>query len=156
ELMIELVTTAEEYLKERGAFALDETTPSQLDAARRERVVALRSQLSAAAGAPLVLATVTTPRTAAFLARDDFAAHASRGPMTPDHVIRTKRIPMIGSDVAAYAEEYARYFERNAVRSREPLTMLDPAPRVVLDRDLGLLTAGRTGRDAAIARDIFL
>jgi NAD(P)-dependent dehydrogenase (short-subunit alcohol dehydrogenase family) len=32
--------------------------------------------------------------------------------------------------------------------------MLDPAPRVVLDRELGLLTVGRTARDAAVARDI--
>jgi NAD(P)-dependent dehydrogenase (short-subunit alcohol dehydrogenase family) len=32
--------------------------------------------------------------------------------------------------------------------------MLDPAPRVVLDEELGLLTAGRTPRDAAIAADI--
>ena len=34
--------------------------------------------------------------------------------------------------------------------------MLDPAPRVVLDRELGLLCAGRTARDADVARDIAL
>jgi NAD(P)-dependent dehydrogenase (short-subunit alcohol dehydrogenase family) len=156
ELMIELVTMAEEYLEERGAFALDAASPAPSNDARRERVVALRRELSAAAGAPMIVSTVATPRTAAFLAHDDFAEHATRGPMTPDHVIRTKRIPMIGTDVAAYASEYQRYFERNASRSREPLTMLDSAPRVVLDRELGMLTIGRTGRDAAIARDVYL
>jgi NAD(P)-dependent dehydrogenase (short-subunit alcohol dehydrogenase family) len=156
ELMIELVSTAEGYLAERGAFALTDATPVPSTDARRERVVALRQELSSAAGSPMILSTVATPRTAAFLAHDDFAEHASRGPMTPDHVIRTKRIPMVGTDVPAYVAEYERYFARNAERSPEPLTMLDPAPRVVLDRELGLLTAGRTGRDAAIARDIYL
>src|SRR5262249_55977884 len=35
------------------------------------------------------------------------------------------------------------------------LTMLDPAPRVVLDAELGMLTAGATVRDAQIAADIY-
>jgi NAD(P)-dependent dehydrogenase (short-subunit alcohol dehydrogenase family) len=33
--------------------------------------------------------------------------------------------------------------------------MLDPAPRVVLDPDLGLCAAGRSARDASIAREIY-
>ena len=69
--------------------------------------------------------------------------------------IRTKRVPMIGRDVDAYVDEYRAYFQRNETRGTVPLTMLDPAPRVVLDRDLGFLTAGRTARDAAIAADIY-
>src|SRR6185369_2918573 len=36
-----------------------------------------------------------------------------------------------------------------------PKTMLDPAPRVVLDPELGLATAGRTVKDAAIAAEIY-
>ena len=35
------------------------------------------------------------------------------------------------------------------------LTMLDPAPRVVLDPELGMLTAGASVRDAQIAADIY-
>ena len=37
---------------------------------------------------------------------------AKRGPLTPDHVIRTKRLPMIGRNVNKYKEEYISYFER--------------------------------------------
>src|SRR5262249_21246888 len=70
--------------------------------------------------------------------------------------IRTKRVPLVGRDVAAYAREYVQYFERNRDRSSQPLVMLDSAPRVVLDAEYGLLTGGRTATDAAIARDIAL
>jgi NAD(P)-dependent dehydrogenase (short-subunit alcohol dehydrogenase family) len=161
ELMIELVTMAEEYLQGCGAWELptvgDSRGPHEPPAARpssRTTRADLRADVSRIAGVPMILTTVRTPRTEAFLRRDDHAALADRGPLTPDHVIRTKRVPMIGRDVTAYAAEYARYFERNASRSRLPLQMLDPAPRVILDTELGLITAGRTAKDAAVAADI--
>ena len=88
----------------------------------------------------------------AFATRPDVADIATRGPATPDHVIRTKRVPMIGRDVEEYATSYARYFDEHGDTS---LTMLDPAPRVILDKDLGLCTAGRTAKDAAIVEDIY-
>jgi NAD(P)-dependent dehydrogenase (short-subunit alcohol dehydrogenase family) len=112
--------------------------------------------VSGVAGAPMIVMTTRTPRTTAFLRRHDHAELARRGPLTPDHVIRTKRVPLLGRDVGTYVDAYQRYFERNAARSRQPLTMLDPAPRVVLDPELGVVTIGRTTRDACVARDIAL
>ncbi len=38
---------------------------------------------------------------------------------------------------------------------REPKTMLDPAPRVILDPELGMLTVGASAKDARIVRDIY-
>jgi rhamnose utilization protein RhaD (predicted bifunctional aldolase and dehydrogenase)/NAD(P)-dependent dehydrogenase (short-subunit alcohol dehydrogenase family) len=151
--MIELVTMAEEFLVERGAGALPERDVPALDVDRVERA-RLRADLSSAADAPMIVTTTRTPRTEAFLARPDHADLANRGPMTPDHVIRTKRVPMLGRDVTDFAQAYTEYFERNRSRSLLPLTRLDAAPRVVLDPTLGLLTAGRSAKDAAIARDI--
>ena len=77
---------------------------------------------------------------------------AAQGPATPDHVIRTKRLPLLDRDVDAYAEAYERYFERCAAwRS----AMLDPAPRVLLDPALGLCTVGATAADAGVTADIY-
>jgi NAD(P)-dependent dehydrogenase (short-subunit alcohol dehydrogenase family) len=70
-------------------------------------------------------------------------------------VIRTKRVPLVGRDVAAYAEQYRASFAEHRHRRGLPLTMLDPAPRIVLDPELGMLTVGRTAKDAAIAADIY-
>ncbi|MCY3949825.1 MAG: bifunctional aldolase/short-chain dehydrogenase [Acidimicrobiaceae bacterium] len=125
-----------------------------------ESVAELRVVISAAAGTPLLLRAVRDQRTEAFCARNDLAAVAQRGPATPDHIIRTKQFPMVGRDVNAFVEGYRAYFERNAARhtsdgSRAPLTMLDPAPRVVLDPQLGLWTVGRRAVDCDIAADIY-
>jgi len=90
-----------------------------------------------------------------FVARPDLASLADRGPLTPDHVIRTKRAPMVGTDLAAYTSAYATYVDAHRSRARAPVTALDPAPRVVLDPRLGMVTIGRTAKDAAIAADIY-
>ena len=156
ERMIELVTQAEDYLQRHDAWALPTADPEPSGAPRRSTLAGLRAEVSEAAGAPMILTATRTPTTAAFLRRDDHAALAGRGPLTPDHVIRTKRVPLVGRDVSGYVEDYRRYFERNAPRSRTPLTMVDPAPRVVLDPELGVVAVGRTIRDAAVARDIAL
>jgi NAD(P)-dependent dehydrogenase (short-subunit alcohol dehydrogenase family) len=100
----------------------------------------------------MVLSRHDNPRVRGFLARPDLA---QRGPLTPDHIIRTKRIPLLGRDVAAYADGYRRYFDTHKGRRGAPLTMLDPAPRVVLDPALGMLTAGTRAVDADIAADIY-
>ena len=55
----------------------------------------------------------------------------------------------------AYARAYREYFERHAPQAKEPKTMLDPAPRVVLDPELGLCAAGRTAKDAAIVEELY-
>jgi NAD(P)-dependent dehydrogenase (short-subunit alcohol dehydrogenase family) len=70
-------------------------------------------------------------------------------------VIRTKRLPMFGRDVDAYAESYKQFFDRNAGASQQQLTMLDPAPRVIIDAEFGLITAGRSARDTRIIEEIY-
>ena len=90
----------------------------------------------------------------AFARRADVASLA-QGPATPDHAIRTKRVPMIGRDVGGYADAYRAYFDAHAPGAKEKKTMLDPAPRVVLDPELGLCTVGRTAKDAGIVADLY-
>jgi rhamnose utilization protein RhaD (predicted bifunctional aldolase and dehydrogenase)/NAD(P)-dependent dehydrogenase (short-subunit alcohol dehydrogenase family) len=154
--MIDLVSQAEAYLRAHDAWELPERTPPAPSESQRRDIARLRAEISARAGAPMILETTMTPRVAAFVQRDDCADLASRGAMTPDHVIRTKRVPLVDGDVTAFAAAYERAFDRLSSRSRLPLEMLDPAPRVVLDRNLGVVCAGRSARDAGVARDITL
>jgi rhamnose utilization protein RhaD (predicted bifunctional aldolase and dehydrogenase)/NAD(P)-dependent dehydrogenase (short-subunit alcohol dehydrogenase family) len=155
ERMIQLVAMAEQYLENRSAWELP-TRAMTPTASRRREIAELRAAVSAVAGAPMIVETTQTPRIGAFVQRADYADLATRGPMTPDHVIRTKRLPLVDHDVPAYVRAYEAAFARNAPNAAGPLTMLDPAPRIALDPTLGLLTFGRTARDAAIARDIAL
>ncbi len=80
---------------------------------------------------------------------------AGQGPLTPDHVIRTKRVPLFGLDVEAYAASYKAYFDANAAQVSRPLTMLDPAPRVALVPDWGMITMGKTAKDVGVVEDIY-
>ena len=153
ERMVSLVGRAERYLAHHGvkpaAQASAEGAPPRLALAE------LRRDLAREAGFPMLLASRRTEKTLAFARHPDLSRIARYGPATPDHVLRTKRLPLIGRDVAAYAEAYRHYFGEMSQRAREPKTMLDPAPRVVLDAELGLCCAGRTAREAAIVGDIY-
>src|SRR5262249_8521267 len=142
-------TLAERYLDSKRAWSVSSraSRPAAVQAASQS---ALRRSLSDAAGAPLIVRTVTDERTLGFAQHPDVASISQHGPPTPDHVIRTKRTPMLGTDVAAYARDYRRYFDGHAPKAKEPKTILDPAPRVVLDTTFGLAAAGRTAKDAAI------
>ncbi|HXZ55532.1 MAG TPA: bifunctional aldolase/short-chain dehydrogenase [Burkholderiales bacterium] len=154
ERMIELVTLAEEYLDSKHAWAvgLNQVAPGRVEALDQ---ASLRRKLSDSAGIPLILKTVPSERALAFAQRADVTRISQQGPATPDHVIRTKRTPMLGTDLGRYAEQYRRYFGEHAPKAKEPKTMLDPAPRVVLDPGFGLAAAGRTAKDAAIVEEIY-
>jgi rhamnose utilization protein RhaD (predicted bifunctional aldolase and dehydrogenase)/NAD(P)-dependent dehydrogenase (short-subunit alcohol dehydrogenase family) len=154
ERMIELVTLAEKYLDSKRAWSVGSNHVAP-GAVKPFDQANLRRKLSDTAGVPLIVKTVTSPRTLAFARHPQAAAVTQRGPATPDHVIRTKRTPMLGTEVAAYVEGYKRYFDEHAPKAKEPKTMLDPAPRVVLDPGFGLAVAGRSAKDAAIADEIY-
>lgn len=154
ERMIELVRRAEDYLKAQHAWdiALPGAEPARIDPLRQAQ---LRRRLSSAAGAPMIMATLADEETLAFARRPDLKQLSQQGPVTPDHIIRTKRVPMLGTDVDAYARDYQSYFDAHAAQAKEPKTMLDPAPRMVLDPEFGLAAAGRTAKDAAVVAELY-
>jgi NAD(P)-dependent dehydrogenase (short-subunit alcohol dehydrogenase family) len=61
----------------------------------------------------------------------------------------------LGRDVGAYADAYRAYFQDHAPDSRTEVRMLDPAPRVILDPELGMVTCGRNAREIGINADIY-
>jgi rhamnose utilization protein RhaD (predicted bifunctional aldolase and dehydrogenase)/NAD(P)-dependent dehydrogenase (short-subunit alcohol dehydrogenase family) len=158
ERMTELVSMAEGYLAKRGAWTpvpveLRKSSAADLGSkALRADIAALRKVVSDTAGWPMILSVHTDAEALAFASRPDVKEISQRGPATPDHVVRTKRVPLVGRDVAAFASSYREYFRE---RGSASLTMLDPAPRVVLDPELGLGTIGRTAKEAAIVEDIY-
>jgi rhamnose utilization protein RhaD (predicted bifunctional aldolase and dehydrogenase)/NAD(P)-dependent dehydrogenase (short-subunit alcohol dehydrogenase family) len=152
--MISLVERAENYLKKQGAWE-QEIGPMGPIGPIRQELAALRQDIAQSAGFPVVLSTSQDPQALAFARSPRVSEISQRGPATPDHILRTKRLPLLGREVEQYAASYREYFARNAPRSKEPKTMLDPAPRVVLDPEIGLATVGRSANEAAIARDLY-
>ncbi|MHB1938867.1 MAG: bifunctional aldolase/short-chain dehydrogenase [Acidobacteriaceae bacterium] len=152
--MIHLVGRAEAYLRQRQAWDVPVYTGIS-ERSVAHAVAVLRKDISAVAGKPLIVSRHADPKVMAFVSRTDLSVIANRGPATPDHIIRTKRVPMIGVDVKAYADAYRRYFSENEPKGRERKAMLDPAPRVVLDPQLGMCAVGASAKDASIVSDIY-
>lgn len=155
ERMIALVGRAEAHLAKHGAWELPVTQSSKSDQPRRLEICRLRRAISDCAKLPVLLMTDSAPKALAYARRKDIGVISQQGPATPDHVLRTKRVPMIGRDVVAYAKAYSEYFSRNAPNAKVPKTMLDPAPRVVIDPEFGMGYVGRTAKDAGIVGDLY-
>jgi len=154
ERMIELVDMAERYLEKECAWRLSDP-PAGPAKPQPAAIAGLRNQVSRCAGSPMIVSTQCNDRTLSFVGRPDIATISQQGPATPDHVIRTKRLPMVGRNVEGYANAYREYFAKNAAQAREPKTILDAAPRVVLDPELGFCSIGRTIKEARIVADLY-
>jgi len=173
EKMIEVVTRAEQYIAEHRADL--EVKVSALDLiATHALLPRLRGALARLAGSAPERGPILTLRSSVpilrFLARSDAADLAARGCATPDHVIRTKPAALfVSADEAAdpekltgalesklvqYAHDYEAYFAEMCAK-KGSRKKLDPWPRVLLVPGIGVITVGKTARDAAIAADIY-
>ena len=154
ELMIELVSMAEKYLAAQKAWSVGQ--PAVLAPAfKREEAAKLRKEVSNAAGFPLLCRCNDSANFLGFARHPDVARISQGGPATPDHVIRTKPLPMLGRNVEDFSLKYKNYFDRNSKKAKEPKTMLDPAPRMALDTEFGLAAFGRTAKDVGIVEDLY-
>jgi len=152
--------------------------PDAAEVDRRLAAVApvLRGLLAAPSGDPdrpwrrVVLSALTDRAVLAFLAAPGARELAVSPPLTGDHLIRTRPLPLwaeglpfddpagLRQRLAAAVEEsaagYRAYVERHRHTLPPGVQPFDPRPRVVLVPGLGALCAGTTCREAEIARDI--
>jgi rhamnulose-1-phosphate aldolase/alcohol dehydrogenase len=172
ERHLRLVAEADGFVARRAAPRVFVEQPRlRLDEAARTRVAAalapvIRGVLSAERR--VVARHVATPEVLDFVGSERLAEVAAQGAATPDHILTTKRLPLVvpvadpsdpetleaafAGSLRRWREEYRAYVDR--WRTSEP--MLDPAPRVVLVPGLGAWTTGRDARAAGLARDILL
>ena len=118
----------------------------------------------------VILHPIVSERVLALLAREDAKDALVTPPLTTDHLIRTRSLPLwvdapawgneadlrtqLGGAIDAYRHSYREYVERHRPEMPEGVGEFDPSPRVVLVPGLGAICAGRNAREAAIARDI--
>jgi rhamnulose-1-phosphate aldolase/alcohol dehydrogenase len=171
EATIELISRAEDAIASRraGRRVFGPPRVPVLDAeGRRATAIAvaprLRGQLSR--GRRVVLAFDHSPRVTEFASAAAAPGVARVGPATPDHTIFTKRVACLADvaegpadlseaierSVTRYAEDYTRYFADHRFAGAE---LTDPLPRVVLVPGVGMFTAGKDRRTAAIVSDIY-
>ncbi|MBI3314920.1 MAG: bifunctional aldolase/short-chain dehydrogenase [Candidatus Omnitrophica bacterium] len=153
ERMITLVSKAESYIRKQK---IKVAARHQKPAVDLIALVGLRQAVSKAQGMAVTARLKNDPYSLGFAGLSNVAAIASRGTLTPDHVIRTKPIPVIvGQDpqksVMEYVRNYRAYFDRN---TNGKLTSLDPAPRWAVWSGQGLVAFGRSRAEANVVSDI--
>lgn len=153
ELHIEMVSMAESYLAEKAG-----SNPIAEGEAEEDLMglAALRQEVSKARGGAVIAKLDASSKAVGYANGDGVENFGTRGPLTPDHSIRTKRAPAyikdgdIAGSVAAFGEQYAAYFEKH----QQGETMLDPSPRFVIWPGKGVVSFGRSLKEASIVADI--
>ncbi|MDF1824279.1 MAG: bifunctional aldolase/short-chain dehydrogenase [Verrucomicrobiales bacterium] len=153
ELMIQLVTEAEIYLSTKlgKSFAFPTAKPDEDLLGLSE----IRGKVSELRGVPVIASLDQSPEAVGFASRADVTKIATRGPLTPDHTIRTKRIPaVIGKDIGKaidkYSADYTKYFEKY----NDGETMLAPDPRWAVWQNKGIIAFGASEKEAGVLTDI--
>jgi rhamnulose-1-phosphate aldolase/alcohol dehydrogenase len=173
---LEIIRTAEAFLAERGS-----EEPFGAVVPGFEALPADERRLRAAALAPVIrgLASTDKPQVGhytdadvvlEFTSREKLSALAALGTSCPDHFLRTKVRPLV-LDLpasapleeavarlkelhAAYREEYAAYYDRNAEPDSPAMRGADPA--IVLVPGVGMFSFGKDKQTARVAGEFYV
>jgi rhamnose utilization protein RhaD (predicted bifunctional aldolase and dehydrogenase) len=148
EKMIDIVTKAEEFLGDlKVPETITELEPEILDILE-ERVSNIRRTD--------IKATVIDSDLARYFSTlENLDTILHKGPLTPEHVIRTKPFPLIvdkdiNSDLEDFVQAYKEYFFKHA----KDEIMLDTAPRWGVLRNRGVVVFGKDEKETIILTDI--
>jgi rhamnose utilization protein RhaD (predicted bifunctional aldolase and dehydrogenase) len=151
EKMIEAVMQAEVFLKQNASFNIaHKFEHSECDMQKIVKV------LSEAKGYDVSININQSPLANYYASQDNLREFATRGVLTPEHIIRTKRVPLIMEDtdlageVATYMQEYKEYFKEYSNGE----VMLNAAPNYMIIKNLAVISFGKTPKEAAIINDI--
>jgi len=170
EKTIELVGKAEKYLASKGAvlenFGSGTLVPhigeaeASLPSCEFLKLAQIRKEISKLKG-HATISILNDSTLASYFSKQNIEKIATGGPLTPDHVIRTKRIPAILTaftsssispemELKAYTDEYTKYFQDNKTNE----TLLNPAPNFAILKNKGSLSFGKNAKEANIIKDI--
>lgn len=151
--MIAAVSKAEEYLERKNAKTVTGATTGKKAPLQ---VAQFRKQVSVAAKKAMLARHDDSAFVTAFSKLTNVSEISGRGPLTPDHIIRTKRTPAIftghaENDIADYTNNYNHYFKEH---SGPDHLSLDAAPRWAVWPEYGVLYADNSVQGLRIIHDI--
>jgi len=177
EATIKLVTKAERYIAKTKGVLKAATVSIDIAMKRYQRVAPLlRGLLAVSTGDDdnpfkrFILRPLVTREILGIVGSRRGKGIVLTPPITSDHIIRTKPLPLwidspqyddeeklkdqFATAIDEYAEAYDRYFSKYSRKIKTGLMRLDSLPRVVFMPGLGVLCAGRDATEADVVRDI--
>lgn len=149
--MIEAVTKAEEFLEKNAKLEIERSYEhSGCDIAK------ITKTLSKYKGYDVHLNINQSPLASFYASQPNLKEFASRGVLTPEHIIRTKRKPLVMEDtnlekgIENYIKEYEEYF----MRYENGEVMLNPTPNYMIIKHLAVISFGVSKKEADIINDI--
>ena len=147
--MIEAVSLAEDFLQENAAIEFDKVEPRVFE------VEKLKALIEQEKGCEIVMKVNQTPLALHYASQDHLYMKATRGVLTPEHIIRTKRIPLIVNEnleeaVQQYITEYKAYFENFFTDE----IMLNPVPNYAVIKNFGVVLFGKSEKESNVLNDV--
>ena len=155
--MIEAVSLAEDFLNTNAHLTFD--TPKGISVGQIEPTVfnvsKLKELVEKEKGCEIFLKVNQTPLALHYASQDHLYMKATRGVLTPEHIIRTKRTPLIVNEnleeaVSNYITEYKAYFEKFSTDE----VMLNPAPNYAVVKNFGVVMFGKSEKESAVLNDV--
>ncbi len=149
--MIEAVTKAEDFLSENAPLSFAQLAPSSSC-----DIEHLKAAVSQAKGYEVLLKVNQTQLALHYASNPHVEEFATRGVLTPEHIIRTKHQPLIIENnnideaLEEYMEGYREYFEAFATDEM----MLNPAPNYAVIKDFGVVLFGKDEKEVNVLNDI--
>jgi len=140
--MINAVTLAEAFLEKNASITLEDLESKEFDTSLLEIDKFMHIN--------------QTPLALKYASQENLRAKVTRGVLTPEHIIRTKRIPLVVEDgdvddaLKHFKVAYEAYF--NAYKEDE--VMLDPNPKYAVIKDFGVVSFGKTQKEADVINDV--
>ena len=154
EKMITIVDKAEAYLKENTQVPSLSFGKSfcKLDDSFKDE---LKSEVEKLRGTEIFMKFGSSIEATNFSNFDNLDDIFKNGPLTPEHVIRTKPFPAIIDEnikegLDAFTSRYKKYFKAHA----QDEIMLDLAPRYAIIKGVGFVVFGKDEKEAGIISDI--
>lgn len=148
----EIVARARVWLRDRQPTAQPAASVQTQNLDLPRLLLTLRGRLG-----HRILRLDSGPEARALADRSDVAEIASAGPATADHVLRIRPWACVldpSDPIRAVDAWEARYRAWFADYAPDGLSMLEPLPKVFLVPGLGMITAGRTEKDARITAEV--
>lgn len=149
--MIAAVSLAEDFLAENAPIHL-----ARSDVNMEVDLEKLHMLVSKAKGYDTVMKLNNSALAKYYASQCDLANFATRGVLTPEHIIRTKRIPLVleNDDIEGalntYMDAYTKYFE--TFSSDE--ICLNHAPNYAVIKNFGVLLFGKNEKEVTVMNDI--
>ncbi len=150
--MIKYVNMAEAYLEENAPLEIPDVNLYALSSDELSHFASLVSPLR---GSAVEAKLIDTPQARYFSTLDNVNSLIHRGPLTPEHVIRTKAFSFVvesdfDGELETFTNNYKTYFEAYA----KDETMLDLAPRWAVIKNRGVVVFGKDEKENTILSDI--